>query len=74
VLALVRAAGGVSKVLNTRHALVKENSWKENAPSLEEFVDAFAKEPNLLRRPVLLLPDEKVVVGFDEKAYARLAP
>lgn len=71
LLALVKLAGGVAKVLNTRHAIAKEKGWKDAPPSPEEFAAAFAKEPNLLRRP-LLVSGKKVVVGFDEKAYGEL--
>jgi arsenate reductase-like glutaredoxin family protein len=59
-------------VLNARHAIAKEKGWKDAPPSAEEFADAFAKEPNLLRRPVLV-SGKKVVVGLDAEAYAALA-
>jgi arsenate reductase-like glutaredoxin family protein len=71
-LALVRAAGGVASVLNARHAIAKERGWKDSPPSIDELVDAWAKEPNLLRRPILLA-GKKAIVGFDEKAYSELA-
>jgi arsenate reductase-like glutaredoxin family protein len=67
----VKAAGGVANVLNTRHAVAKEKGWKESPPSLDEFAGLVAKEPNLIRRPILL-DGKKAIVGFDEKAYAAL--
>ena len=51
---IVAAVGGVAEVLNTRHAVAKAGGWKDKAPSKTAFVAAAAKEPNLLRRPVIL--------------------
>ena len=68
---IVRRAGGVAAVLNTRHALAKEKGWVATPPSAGEFVKAVAKEPNLLRRPILVAGG-KLIVGFDRDAYAKL--
>ena len=51
---IVRAVGSVAAVLNTRHAIAKANGWKDKPPSQAAFVAAAAKEPNLLRRPVIV--------------------
>ena len=72
VRSIVRAAGSVSAVLNTRHAVAKEKGWASAPPSEEEFARAVTGEPNLLRRPVLLVGD-KAIVGFDREAYAKLS-
>lgn len=66
---LVKAAGGVANVVNTRHAIAKEKGWKESPPSLDEFAAMVAKEPNLIRRPILV-QGKKAIVGFDEDAYS----
>jgi arsenate reductase-like glutaredoxin family protein len=68
---IVKRAGSVAAVLNTRHALVKENGWATAPPSPQVFAKAVAAEPNLLRRPILLLGD-RVIVGFDRTAYGAL--
>lgn len=68
---IVRRAGGVAAVLNTRHALAKEKGWVAKPPPPAEFAKAVAKEPNLLRRPILVAGD-KLVVGFDRAAYAKV--
>jgi arsenate reductase-like glutaredoxin family protein len=68
---LVRRAGGVGPILNTRHATAKEKGWVAKPPSPAEFVKAVAKEPNLLRRPIVLAGD-KLIIGFDRDAYAKL--
>jgi arsenate reductase-like glutaredoxin family protein len=69
---IVKAAGGVAAVLNTRHAIAKEKGWAEKPPSVAEFAKAVAAEVNLLRRPILI-DGKKVIVGFDKPAYAKLA-
>lgn len=51
---IVRAVGRVADVLNTRHAIAKANGWKDKAPTLSAFVAAAVKEPNLLRRPIVV--------------------
>lgn len=68
---LVAKAGGVAAVLNTRHAVAKEQGWVAKPPPPAEFAKAVAKEPNLLRRPILVV-GSKLIVGFDKTAYAKL--
>jgi arsenate reductase-like glutaredoxin family protein len=68
---IVAKAGGVAAVLNPRHAIAKEKGWVANPPPPAEFAKAVAKEPNLLRRPILMA-GSKVIVGFDRAAYAKL--
>jgi arsenate reductase-like glutaredoxin family protein len=71
VRALVEAAGGVAAVLNARHAIAKDKGWVATPPDVARFAKAAAREPNLLRRPILLT-GERAIVGFDEAAYAKL--
>lgn len=74
VKSIVAAAGGVAKVLNPRHELAKAKGWAERPPSVDEFAAAVAKDPNLLRRPILIA-GKKVLVGYDKKnleEWARL--
>ena len=68
---LVAKAGGVAAVLNTRHATAKEKGWIEKPPDVATFAKAVAKDVNLLRRPILLTGN-KIIVGFDKAAYAKL--
>jgi arsenate reductase-like glutaredoxin family protein len=68
---LVAKAGGVAAVLNTRHAVAKEKGWVASPPDVAAFAKAVVEEPNLLRRPLLVVGG-KVIVGFDEAAYAKL--
>ncbi|MEM8884785.1 MAG: ArsC/Spx/MgsR family protein [Planctomycetota bacterium] len=69
--AILKAAGGVSAVLNTRHATAKAQGWKEQPPSDGDYIEAVLAEPNLLRRPVLL-HDGGAIVGKDEAAVRAL--
>ncbi len=57
--------------LNTRNDLYREKKMKENPPSRKEAIRLMAKEPNLIRRPVVVAGG-RVVVGFDEEGLARL--
>ena len=43
----------------------------ENPPTRREAVRMMAKEPGLIRRP-LIVAGGRVVLGFDEKGMARL--
>jgi arsenate reductase-like glutaredoxin family protein len=71
VRAIVDKAGGVAAVLNTRHATAKEKGWVAKPPEVATFAKAVAKEPNLLRRPILIV-GKRAIVGFDQAAYAKL--
>ncbi len=72
VRSIVRAAGSVAAVLNLRHAVAKERGWAKNPPTVEELVEAVGAEPNVLRRPILLV-DGRAIIGFDRAAYAALS-
>ena len=68
---IVAKAGSVAAVLNTRHATAKENGWIASPPSAAVFAKAVAADVNLLRRPILIVGN-RVIVGFDKPAYAKL--
>jgi len=57
--------------LNTRSETYREENMKEDPPSRKEAIQMMAKEPNLIRRPVVVAGG-RVVVGFNEKGLARL--
>ena len=57
--------------LNTRNELFRRKKMKENPPTRKEAVQLMAKEPNLIRRPVIVAGG-RVVVGFDPDGIARL--
>ena len=57
--------------LNSRNELYRKMRMKENPPSPEETIRLMAKEPNLIRRPIVVR-GARCVAGYDEKAYADL--
>jgi len=71
IASIVKKAGGVAAVLNTRHATAKAKGWADKPPSVAEFAKAAAAEPNLLKRPLVVAGDQ-VIVGFNKTAYGTL--
>jgi arsenate reductase len=57
--------------LNTRNELYRRKKMKENPPSREDAIRMMAKEPNLIRRPVIRAGG-RIVLGFDEEAIEKL--
>jgi arsenate reductase (glutaredoxin) len=57
--------------LNTRNELYRTREMKEHPPSRAEAIKLMAKEPNLIRRPVVIRGSQ-IVLGFDEQAYRKL--
>ena len=57
--------------LNLRNELFRKRKMKEKPPSRAEAIKLMAKEPNLIRRP-LVVRGEQIVFGFDEDAYRKL--
>lgn len=68
---LVKRAGSVAAVLNTRNAVVKEKGWNESPPDVATFAKAVSADPNLIKRPILVAGNT-FIVGFDKAAYAKL--
>lgn len=57
--------------LNSRNELFRKKNMKEHPPSRAEAIRLMAKEPNLIRRP-LLIRGGQIIFGFDEDAYRKL--
>jgi len=57
--------------LNPRNELFRKRKMKTNPPSRAEAIKLMAKEPNLIRRP-LLVRGSQILLGFDEPAYRKL--
>ena len=58
--------------LNTRNELYRTRNMAEHPPTREQALKLMAKEPNLIRRP-LLIHGSQIIIGFDEAAYRKLA-
>ena len=57
--------------LNTRNELYRMRKMKEHPPTRAEAIKLTAKEPNLIRRPIVL-QGSQMILGFDEEAYRML--
>jgi Spx/MgsR family transcriptional regulator len=60
-----------TEFLNSRNELFRRKKMKENPPSRKDAIQMMAKEPNLIRRPVVVAGG-RVVIGFDQEGIARL--
>jgi arsenate reductase (glutaredoxin) len=58
--------------LNTRNELYRKGQMAKHPPTRAEALKLLAREPNLVRRP-LLLRGSQLLLGFDEAAYRKLA-
>ena len=59
------------KFLNTRNELYRTRKMKDKPPSRAEAINLMAKNPNLIRRPVVIRGDE-IVLGLDEEAFRKM--
>ena len=50
--------------LNTRNELYRERNMKESPPSRAEAIALMAKNPNLIKRPILV-KGKQILLGFD---------
>ena len=57
--------------LNARNELYRKLRMKENPPSRAQALKWMSKEPNLIRRPIVVRGGE-IALGFDETALAKL--
>ena len=57
--------------LNTRNELYRARKMKEHPPARAEAIKLMAKEPNLIRRPIVL-QGSQMILGLDEEAYRKL--
>lgn len=57
--------------LNTRNELYREKKMAEKPPSRADALKLMSKNPNLIKRPILLRGG-KILLGFDEDAYRKL--
>lgn len=57
--------------LNPRNELYRARNMKERPPSRAEAIKLMVKEPNLIRRPILV-NGSQIILGFEEQAYRKL--
>lgn len=63
--------GPIADILNTRSALYRERNMKQKPPSKEEAIQLILKDQNLLRRPVIIKGNRKLL-GFNEPELRKL--
>jgi arsenate reductase len=57
--------------LNTRNELYRTRKMKDNPPGRADAIKLMAKNPNLIRRPIVIRGAE-IVLGHDEGAFRDL--
>ena len=61
----------IEPFLNTRTPLYRENNMKQKPPSKDEAIKLMLKDPNLLKRPVII-KGKKKLTGFNEAEIKQL--
>lgn len=61
----------IEPFLNTRTPLYREMNMKQKPPSKDEAIKLMLKDPNLLKRPVII-KGKKKLTGFDEAEVKQL--
>ncbi len=57
--------------LNSKNELYRERNMKDHPPSRAEAIRLMSKNPNLIRRPVIV-KGKQVIAGFDQQAIEKL--
>jgi arsenate reductase len=57
--------------LNPRNELYRERNMAEKSPTREAAIRLMSKNPNLIKRPVVVRGDQ-IVLGLDVTAYMKL--
>jgi arsenate reductase len=58
--------------LNSRNELYRQRNMKAHPLARAEALKLMAKEPNLIRRPVVIRGNQ-IVLGYDEEALKKIA-
>ena len=61
----------IEPFLNTRTPLYREKNMKQKPPSKEEAIKLMLRDPNLLKRPVII-KGKKKLTGFSEAEVKQL--
>ncbi len=61
----------IEPFLNTRTPLYREKNMKQKSPSKDEAIKLMLKDPNLLKRPVIIKGKTRII-GFNEIELNRL--
>ena len=61
----------IERFLNTRTPLYREKHMKQKPPSKDEAIRLMLRDPNLLKRPVIIKGKNKLT-GFNEAEFKQL--
>jgi arsenate reductase (glutaredoxin) len=61
----------IERFLNTRTPLYREKNMKQKPPSKDEAIKLMLRDPNLLKRPVII-KGKKKLTGFNEAEVKEL--
>jgi arsenate reductase-like glutaredoxin family protein len=64
-------SGPIEDFLNTRTPLYREKKMKEKLPTVDEAIKLMLRDPNLLKRPVIIKGKRKLT-GFNEAEVKEL--
>jgi arsenate reductase-like glutaredoxin family protein len=57
--------------LNSRNEMYRDMGMKENPPGRKEALELMSKNPNLIKRPILV-KGAQIVLGYDEEALGEM--
>ena len=57
--------------LNPRNELYRTRNMNNNPPSRSEAIKFMSRNPNLIRRPIVVKAT-KIILGYDEDAFGKL--
>jgi arsenate reductase len=71
VLETLVDAKNIKASLNTRSAIYKEKNLGNATPDKKTIIDLMLKDPNLIKRPVIVDSNGKLYQGFDEESLKK---
>jgi len=61
--------GDIKSLVNARGEVYRRRGLKEVSWPVDTWLEEMHRDGKLIRRPVLVTPSGRVIVGFDESAY-----
>ncbi len=70
-LALLGFIPNKKKIFNTRGKSYKEKDFDIEKISNEKIIDLLSNDGKLIKRPLLIIKESKILIGFDESEYSQ---
>ncbi len=61
----------LDEILNKKGVVYKERRSELEGLTPDQLLEEMSKDPKLIRRPIVI-KDNQVIVGYDEKAYEKI--